>query len=236
VQENSTDDNREPSPAAVKAAADLRPLTKISDDEAQPSKKETAGENEKHTQQGESGSESASTKSDKKKDQGNNNQRPKNAHAKSYNPLTTTKSRPEGKQGMTVETETVQSIPQSALNAGDRSGTRNDNSGSVRLKPSIETIRPKKERKKPTQKARSLNQGTGTSISFRSPLLTQQALFTNNGTSADDKASVDSSRSSSTTREHPSSEPPGSARSTKRQLSYSHQFRHSIFKNPLNPF
>ena len=226
VQENSTDDTREPSPAAVKAAADLRPLTKISDDEAQLSKRETAGENEKHTQQGESGSESASTKSDKKKDQNSNNQRPKNAHAKSYNPLTTTKSRPEGKQGMTVETETVQSIPQSALNAGDRSGTRNDNSGSIRAKPSNETIRPKKERKKPSQKARS--QGTGTSFSFRSPLLTQQAFFQNSDYPADEKASLGSSRSSSTTREASISEPPGSARKIRRKLSYPQQFRNSI--------
>lgn len=70
---------------------------------------------------------------------------------------------------MTVETETVQSIPQSSLNAGDRlNGGRGENSGSVRLKPSNETIRPKKERKKPSAKARSVNQGTGT---FRSPLL-----------------------------------------------------------------
>lgn len=73
---------------------------------------------------------------------------------------------------MTVETETVQSIPQSSLNAGDRSsGGRGENSGSVRLKPSNETIRPKKERKKPAAKARSINQGTGT---LRSPLLLQR--------------------------------------------------------------
>ncbi|KAK3058413.1 Vacuolar inheritance and morphology protein, partial [Teratosphaeriaceae sp. CCFEE 6253] len=62
---------------------------------------------------------------------------------------------------MTVETETVQSIPQSALVPGDRNSSgRNDPSGSIRLKPSMETIRPKKERKKPAQKARSINQGT----------------------------------------------------------------------------
>jgi hypothetical protein len=62
---------------------------------------------------------------------------------------------------MTVETETVQSIPQSGLTAGDRSlGLRNE-AGSVRLKPSTETIRPRKERKKVDRKARSINQGTG---------------------------------------------------------------------------
>jgi len=65
---------------------------------------------------------------------------------------------------MTVETETVQSIPQSSINPGDRlNGGRGENSGSVRLKPSNETIRPKKERKKPSAKARSVNQGTASS-------------------------------------------------------------------------
>lgn len=64
---------------------------------------------------------------------------------------------------MTVETETVQSIPQSQLApANDRSSQRNENSGTVKLKPSNETIRPKKERKKAAPKTRSVNQGTGT--------------------------------------------------------------------------
>ena len=230
VQENSTDDNREPSPAAIRAAADLRPLTRISDDESQPPRREAPAENEKHTQNGESGSESASTKSEKKKDQNANAQRPKNAPTKSYNPLSTTKSRQEGKQGMTVETETVQSIPQSALNAGDRSGTRNDNSGSVRLKPSNETIRPKKERKKTAQKARSLNQGTGTYHSRKSPLLTQQEYFECDATNGDEQAGVESSRSSSTARDAPSSESPGRIADRTRQSS--HHLRHSIFSLP----
>lgn len=201
VQENSADDTREPSPAAIKAAADLKPLTKLSDDENQSSKRDVNAENEKHTQNGESGSESASTKSDKKKDQDQDHiaQRPKNAHTKSYNPLSTTKSRQESKQGMTVETETVQSIPQSAINAGERSNNRNDGSGSVRLKPSNETIRPKKERKKATPKTRSLNQGIGMS-NFRSPLLTQQAYFSFDD-SVSEEMSPESSPSSSTVRE-----------------------------------
>ena len=230
VQENSTDDNREPSPAAIRAAADLRPLTRISDDESQARGREMPAENEKHTQNGESGSESASTKSDKKKDQNTSVQRPKNASTKSYTPLSTTKSRQEGKQGMTVETETVQSIPQSALNAGDRSGTRNDNSGSVRLKPSNETIRPKKERKKPTQKTRSLNQGTGTYYFRKSPLLTQQEYFECDDSVGDAKASVEPSRSSSKARDASSNESPGRVVNRKRQSS--HQLRHSIFSIP----
>ncbi|KAK5168978.1 Vacuolar inheritance and morphology protein [Saxophila tyrrhenica] len=159
VQENSADDVKEPSPAAVRAAADLKPLTRLDQEE----KAEAAnGETETTSLHAESGSESAGAKTEKKKDQESIAQRPKNGTTKSYASLASSKSRqPEGKQNMTVETETVPSIPQSAIAAGDRSGgTRNENSGSVRLKPSNETIRPKKERKKPTQKARSINQGT----------------------------------------------------------------------------
>ncbi|KXL47799.1 hypothetical protein M433DRAFT_60344 [Acidomyces richmondensis BFW] len=61
---------------------------------------------------------------------------------------------------MTVETETVASIPQSAL---DRSAGGRTESGTLRLKPSNETIRPKKERRKVTQKVRSVTQGTASS-------------------------------------------------------------------------
>ena len=67
-------------------------------------------------------------------------------------------------KNMTVETETVSSIPQVAVGGG--TGERNlsgrtENPGSVRLKPSNETIRPKKEKKKPARKAPSLHAGTG---------------------------------------------------------------------------
>ena len=224
VQENSTDDVK-PSPAAIKAVADLMPLTKVSDDETQSSKRENAvGENDKYTQPGESGSESAGTKSDKKNDQMSNVQRPKNAHGKSYTALAPMKSRQsEGKQNMTVETETVPSIPQSALSAGDRSGSmRNDHSGSVRLKASNETIRPKKERKKTAQKPRSINQGTGAFVYPRSPLLTQQAYFGE----TPDGSSSGSSRSSSTARE-----PSSDDHEHKRHLSYSQQLKRSISFN-----
>lgn len=177
VQENSADDVK-PSLAAVRAAADLKPLTKLNEDDGAKAAKGD-GEGETLSLQGESGSESAGAKVDKKKDTESIATRPKNGTTKSYASLASTKSRQaEGKQNMTVETETVQSIPQSAIAAGDRSGgTRNDNSGSVRLKPSNETIRPKKERKKQTQKARSLNQGTGKLFSFPSELLTAQGTF-----------------------------------------------------------
>ena len=69
-------------------------------------------------------------------------------------------------KNMTVETETVSSIPQVALGgiAPDRGNLgRTDTGGSVRLKPSNETIRPKKEKKKTVRKAPSLNAGNGRS-------------------------------------------------------------------------
>ncbi|KAI9842773.1 MAG: hypothetical protein M1838_002983 [Thelocarpon superellum] len=66
-------------------------------------------------------------------------------------------------QSMTVETETVSSIPQVAVGGGDRAGSNRIDGASVRLKPSTETIRPKKEKKKTMRKAPSVNAGTGTS-------------------------------------------------------------------------
>ena len=59
-------------------------------------------------------------------------------------------------RSMTVETETVSSVPQLSVggNTTDRpGGSRSEGGGTVRVKPSTETIRPKKERKKPTRKA-----------------------------------------------------------------------------------
>lgn len=70
-------------------------------------------------------------------------------------------------KNMTVETETVSSIPQLALGggAGERNPLgRTETGGSLRLKPSNETIRPRKEKKRAVRKAPSLNAGTGESI------------------------------------------------------------------------
>ena len=72
-------------------------------------------------------------------------------------------------KNMTVETETVSSVPQVAVGggAGERGlPGRIDTGGSVRLKPSNETIRPKKERKKTMRKAPSITSGTGGSKHF----------------------------------------------------------------------
>ena len=91
---------------------------------------------------------------------------------KSYTQLPTKgKVASEGSiKNMTVETETVSSIPHVAVGGGtserNMSG-RTDTGGSLRLKPSTETIRPKKEKKKVMRKAPSLNAGTGGCFSRR---------------------------------------------------------------------
>ncbi|KIW20913.1 hypothetical protein PV08_01492 [Exophiala spinifera] len=72
-------------------------------------------------------------------------------------PKTTT----EPPRTMTVETETVTSIPQ--LLGPDRGVSGRDGNGSVRTKPSTETIRPKKEKKRSSRKPASLHAGTVTS-------------------------------------------------------------------------
>ncbi|KAK0271106.1 Vacuolar inheritance and morphology protein [Friedmanniomyces endolithicus] len=222
VQENSADTVSE-SPAAVQAAADLKPLTKINEEDKTAATKRDGPEPEKHTQPGESGSESAGSKLDRTRGRRQSltqpkvNPRPANPVKSSYTPLQSAKSRQqsEGKHNMTVETETVQSIPQSALNAGDRTGSgRNDPSGSIRLKPSNETIRPKKERKKPTQKARSINQGTGM---YRSSLLIHRESF---GDAHDESTVVSSSVSSSADEEGRSKRGASFTRHWQRMMSF----------------
>ena len=105
-----------------------------------------------------------------------NSAKPLGVHPKrSYSqlPFTKSKTASEGSvKNMSVETETVSSIPQVALGggAGERNGlSRTETSGSLRLKPSQETVRPKKEKekKKAVRKAPSLNAGTGGFLSKR---------------------------------------------------------------------
>lgn len=70
-------------------------------------------------------------------------------------------------KSMTVETETVSSIPQVAVAGGPTERTllrRSDTSTSLRARLSTETIRPRKEKKKVARKAPSLNAGNGGSI------------------------------------------------------------------------
>lgn len=103
-----------------------------------------------------------------------NNAKPPMIQAKksfSQLPFTKGKTASEGSvKNMTVETETVSSIPQVALGggAGERNALgRTETNGSLRLKPSTETIRPKKDKKKAARKAPSLNSGTGGFLSKR---------------------------------------------------------------------
>ncbi|KAK0875038.1 Vacuolar inheritance and morphology protein [Friedmanniomyces endolithicus] len=234
VQENSAD-TISASPAAVQAVADLKPLTKITEEDKTAATKREGPEPEKHTQPGESGSESAGSKLDRTRGRKQSltqpkvNPRPANPVKSSYTPLQSAKSRQqsEGKHNMTVETETVQSIPQSALNAGDRTGSgRNDPSGSIRLKPSNETIRPKKERKKPTQKARSINQGTGM---YRSSLLVHRESFED---ARDDTTVVSSSGSSSVEEEARKKRGASYARRWQRMMSFAlHKSYDRTFSN-----
>jgi hypothetical protein len=91
--------------------------------------------------------------------------RPASSLAKrSFTNLASTKNRPapESMRSMTVETETVSSIPQVVLGVNGERGAsgRMNSSSSVRPRPSSETIRPKKEKKKQTRKPPSLHSGT----------------------------------------------------------------------------
>ncbi|KAG5928992.1 hypothetical protein E4U42_007489 [Claviceps africana] len=62
-------------------------------------------------------------------------------------------------QSMTVETETVASIPQVVLSAGNK----DSGSGTLRAKPSTETIKPRKEKKKVARKQPVVNSGAASS-------------------------------------------------------------------------
>lgn len=88
--------------------------------------------------------------------------RPGSTVTRNAPPPTPRMKQAETPRNMTVETETVSSIPHSAL-APDRSVARTDTGGSVRLESSYETIRPKKDRRRPARKAPSVHNGTASS-------------------------------------------------------------------------
>lgn len=72
---------------------------------------------------------------------------------------------PDGSvRNMTVETETVSTIPQVSLGVGtaDRGNIGRSDQGTIRMKPSTETIRPKKEKRK-TRKPAALPSGGASS-------------------------------------------------------------------------
>ncbi|KAK4104483.1 hypothetical protein N658DRAFT_179375 [Parathielavia hyrcaniae] len=74
--------------------------------------------------------------------------------------VTKTKTGEPSLQSMTVETETVTSIPQAPLVTG--TGAQGS-SVSLRTKPSTETIRPKKEKKRPLRKQPTVTAGNASS-------------------------------------------------------------------------
>ena len=96
-----------------------------------------------------------------------NSSKPQIMHSKkSFTQLLPSKAKvQEGTaKNMIVETETVSTIPQVALGggAGERNITgRTETGGSLRLKPSNETIRPKKDKKRAVRKPPSVSAGTG---------------------------------------------------------------------------
>ncbi|KAH7091528.1 vacuolar segregation subunit 7-domain-containing protein [Paraphoma chrysanthemicola] len=90
-------------------------------------------------------------------------QRPHHVTSKpSLSSLSTRSASQQPSRNMTVETETVPSVAQSTIGNADRAASGRVD-GSLRLKPSNETIRPKKERKPAKRKAPSITAGTGRS-------------------------------------------------------------------------
>jgi Vacuolar segregation subunit 7 len=91
--------------------------------------------------------------------------RPASSLAKrSFTNLASAKNRPapESMRSMTVETETVSSIPQVVLGVNGERGAlgRMNTSASVRPRPSSETIKAKRDKKKSTRKPHSVHSGT----------------------------------------------------------------------------
>ncbi|QIW95551.1 hypothetical protein AMS68_001069 [Peltaster fructicola] len=144
------------SPAATQAAVDLRPLTKMTDEDK-------TTDSDRPSKAGESGSESGGNKSDGLTSRRASKSQPPSRSKNSYTSLSKARP-PESTHNMTVETETVQSIPHSGLTSGERNASnRMDGSGTVKMKSSNETIRPKKERRQPSRKTRSITQGNASS-------------------------------------------------------------------------
>lgn len=97
------------------------------------------------------------------------------AKKSSLNPAPNKAKSSEGPiRSMTVETETVSSVPQAPLNVTVEraSSAKLDANGPVRLKASNEMIRPKKEKKKNIRRPTSIN--TGTSMLLLRPICGQK--------------------------------------------------------------
>ena len=114
--------------------------------------------------------------------------RPASSLAKrSFTNLASTKNRPapESMRSMTVETETVSSIPQVVLGVNGERGAsgRMNSSASVRPRPSSEAIRPKKDKKKSTRKLPSHHSGT---VSSKADIFEARVASAIDGTDSSD--------------------------------------------------
>ena len=76
---------------------------------------------------------------------------------------TKTRTNAEGSRHMTVETETVSSIPQNVTSTDRAGSARVGTAGSLRARPSSDTIRPKKEKKKTAKRPPPIVSGPGSS-------------------------------------------------------------------------
>ncbi|KAF2675621.1 hypothetical protein K458DRAFT_212511 [Lentithecium fluviatile CBS 122367] len=140
----------------------------------------------------ESGGESGPKNADKGKMQEQRTasfQRPTPLSSKaSLSSLSTIRSRTEApSRNMTVETETVPSVAQATIGNQDRSASGRVD-GSLRLRPSNETIRPKKERKPPKRKAPSINSSSKADVSKADVFEHKVASAVNDADSSDSDA------------------------------------------------
>ncbi|KAH7410189.1 vacuolar segregation subunit 7-domain-containing protein [Phaeosphaeria sp. MPI-PUGE-AT-0046c] len=117
----------------------------------------------RHTGSGSDSGSKAAKKGKMQEQRSASTHRPNHVTSKpSLSSLSTRSATQPPLRNMTVETETVPSVPQTNIGNQDRSVSGRVD-GSLRLKPSNETIRPKKERKPNKRKAQSITTGTGRS-------------------------------------------------------------------------
>ncbi|KAI9666603.1 MAG: hypothetical protein M1821_004539 [Bathelium mastoideum] len=173
VRENNSPIRNDPQAGTTERNASGRVITRSSEEDRPPTISEDSTEEsgDRLSKTGESESESGGNRSDgrgrRPSQNGQGGHRTKtNLTQKQYAPLAPPKGRSgtENSGNMTVETETVSSVPQATLSAGsERSGNSRGEGGpgSLRLKPSTETIRPRKDRKKTSRKQTSIQSGTG---------------------------------------------------------------------------
>lgn len=148
------------------SSAEKNANSSTSNEQPQPPKIDEETPSRVTKQAAESGSESGGNKSSgtKEEKRRNTSLRPGDILPKrSYTSLNSARAKPgDGSvRHMIVETETVSSIPQVSLGvgAGERGAAGRVESGTLRMKPSNETIRPRKEKKK-TRKHTALASGT----------------------------------------------------------------------------